>query len=1205
MKLKKLIVTGFKSFADKVTLSFDDGITGIVGPNGSGKSNVIDAVRWVMGEQSAKHLRGQVATDIIFAGSDKRKALGMAEVTLVFDNAEGSDYCPAEYRHEPEIALTRRLYIDGQREYLINKKPCRFKDIVGFFATTGLGGRSYSMIQQGQVDRILNAKPEDVREILEEAAGTLVYKTRRIAAMKKFTTTSENLSRIDDLVTELNRQMETLQTQVEKAREWQECSEELREKELQRFAHDYHFLNQKLQELDGAVAQNTDEEVRIMGELAAGEARHEGLQAALAEADPELEKIREKVSLVREEIIRIENSINNSFALQEDGERRLEEIDEEVATEATAVDQAARALEESTEELEKADTEQQRLQELIESFQDEVDRSEEHAMVFQNRAEQLESDLKNLVMLLDQNSNRTESIERDRQRALNDLGDCQERLAMLEKDLQGATEKIDTARQEADRCQQGLDEKMAAKTGLEKKLRELEEDVRDKQEVRDRLREDLVRQQARRESLDELIRSAGDLNEAWSRLEEEDAVVTDLVHGRVSDHLSLREGHRLSDAAVTSIDMWSEALIVDQEEDLQKLAAIAFRCQAGRFRVLLRRQQPPAGDHGAFAARTGLRSLAGELRLEEGGDLGSWMERLWYAEDPDLAGLRDLPAGMLVFTADGLVISSAGDEYLVNASAATGVLTRRQEAGELDGKIAGTEAELTSVIADLDELGGGGETARQELRGIDDFLAQHHQEALGAQRQLQSALQERDHKQDLYEGAEKHLQQLDESARIFGGELEELGRARISMGQEQETLKNELETLQDESLGVTERTDEIRRQHDQRKMDLAAIEARCQALREGHDHRAEQLDRARATLQRREEEKARIVSQLAESRESDATLAAQMQEEIARRSEMEAVLNIRREQNAGLLEEIRQVEAELKKAREQQSKFQKEKNSKSLEMERARIALEGINEQAQEKYQLDMATYECELSDDFDSEKTGRQVKRLRDRIEAMGAINMMAIEEFEKLSERQQFIDTQREEVARSISLLEDAIAEIEDTARKKFLSAFETINHNFADLFPVLFPGGDARLHLTDEEDPLNSGVDILVRLPGKKQRSMSLFSGGEKALTAISLIFALLKTKPTPFCFLDEVDAPLDEANVGRYNKVLEFLAQRFQFVVITHNRRTMEVLDQLYGVTMQEGGVSRVVGVDLNKDLPAHLQKAFSAPEAVAGASAAPP
>jgi chromosome segregation protein len=288
---------------------------------------------------------------------------------------------------------------------------------------------------------------------------------------------------------------------------------------------------------------------------------------------------------------------------------------------------------------------------------------------------------------------------------------------------------------------------------------------------------------------------------------------------------------------------------------------------------------------------------------------------------------------------------------------------------------------------------------------------------------------------------------------------------------------------------------------------------------------------------------------------------------------------------------LRGYDNQLKDRREKLNKLQNKLNSVRIDLEKVRMAIEGIREQAAEKYHIEIAEYEFEFDPEFKAETVGRRVSRLRKQIEDMGAINMMAIEEYEQLTERKEFIEAQREEVFSSIAILEEAIEEMEETSKNKFMEIYATINLEFGNLFPILFPGGEARLELSEPDDPLNSGVEIMCRLPGKSHQRMNLFSGGEKALTAISLIFALLKTKPTPFCFLDEVDAPLDEANVGRYNKVLEALSERFQFIVITHNRRTMEVLDTLYGVTMQEPGVSKVVGVDLKKDLPDHLKKAF--------------
>ena len=378
-----------------------------------------------------------------------------------------------------------------------------------------------------------------------------------------------------------------------------------------------------------------------------------------------------------------------------------------------------------------------------------------------------------------------------------------------------------------------------------------------------------------------------------------------------------------------------------------------------------------------------------------------------------------------------------------------------------------------------------------------------------------------------------------------------------------------------------------------RELDAAKSQARSQALKDNFNQLESQISRIETSLARKREDYALAEQEIETSKVTEQQSIQEIETYVYEKDTIDEELVVRRERNSEIIDALKDQEKDLKLAREKQSSIQGVKSKLTIEKERAQNAIDNLIAQCVEKYALDLCDLDVEFDEDFDSDKYGRQVSRLKSKIDGLGAINMMAIEEYEKLMERYEFLTGQKEEVIGSIMLLEVAISEIEETSREKFLATFHVINKNFQELFPVLFPTGEAKLELKEAEDGdvLNAGVEIMVRMPGKKPRSMNLYSGGEKALTAISLIFALLKTKPTPFCFLDEVDAPLDEANVGRYNLVLEKLSDRFQFIVITHNRRTMEVLDQLYGVTMQEGGVSTVIGVDMKKDIPEHLKKAF--------------
>ncbi|MCX6123622.1 MAG: AAA family ATPase [Proteobacteria bacterium] len=438
MHLKRLTIHGFKSFADKVVLTFDKGITGIVGPNGSGKSNVIDAVRWVMGEQNAKNLRGEKALDIIFSGSDKRKALTLAEVALTFDNTEDTGSCPPEYRHETEITLSRRLYADNEREYFINRKPCRLKDIVQFFSLTGLGGRSYSMIQQGQVDRILNAKPEDVREILEEAAGTLVFKHRKIEAQKKLEETNLNLSRVEDILREVDKQQDALESQVEKAKRWSELSDELRELELKLFAHNYNFFQEKLEAIDLWMKSEQGKEVDNLALLSSLDARNEELQQILSDADPELAALTEQFTVARETLARAESAITGSITRIANNEQRLTALDLELVEEDANLKMIEEQADRSAADLSTAETEAKRLTELIEGFKFDVDSVDESANVFKSKLLELEDESRNISRLLDSNRVRHEGLQRDTEKTMLIRTSQKDRLDLLETEALAA-----------------------------------------------------------------------------------------------------------------------------------------------------------------------------------------------------------------------------------------------------------------------------------------------------------------------------------------------------------------------------------------------------------------------------------------------------------------------------------------------------------------------------------------------------------------------------------------------------------------------------------------------------------------------------------------------------------------------------------------------------------------------------------------------
>ena len=1196
MHLKRLTIHGFKSFADKVVLTFDKGITGIVGPNGSGKSNVIDSVRWVMGEQNAKNLRGEKALDIIFAGSDKRKSLTLAEVALTFDNTDDNGICPPEYRHEPEITLSRRLYADNEREYFINRKPCRLKDIVQFFALTGLGGRSYSMIQQGQVDRILNAKPEDVREILEEAAGTLVFKHRKIEAQKKLEETALNLSRVEDILKEVDKQQASLESQVEKAQQWTRLSDELKELELKLFSHNYHFFKEKLDGIEAWMRSEQDKEVHNMASLAQYESRYEELQQILSDADPELAALMEQFTVARETLARAESAISGSVTRISTNEQRLTDLDRELSEEDNNLKLLEAQSDRAATELSAAETEAARLRELIEDFQNEVDAVDESANVFKSRLLEFEDELRNINRLSDTNRVRHESLTRDIQKNESLKAGHQERFDLLELEALDALESVVKWEGKASGQQEGLDREIREKHEREAMLAQSYNAMKDAQVARDHSKEKYHETRARLTSLEELVAGATDVAASWNTLSEKESSVKEITLGLLAHHVSFSEqSSELPKKVMAAFENWSERLVMTDANNVSDLVRMSQRHNVGGIPVTIfdGKSGASADEIAKWAESEGAEPMAQFLKLNKADPaIKALMDRVFLLQvlQLDAKTINSIPKGVIAFTSQGLLIHSA-QEFLITGTATGGILSRKAEQEKLAVELKDLERNLAASQAKIDDLEFRINESRQIVGEIDTKLQSQNKEVLGVMAELQSARQTAENKKELSAEVKRQMTDLEAQVAAMTQELEGLYESRQSLEREREQIESESAQLREEYTTIDERREELLRQNQQRQIDMTKAETKAHQLKENRRHNQAQLELSQNKLSRRYEEQSKLRQEIEEARVAHARAQGDIEGLIIHREELQERVNEKREASASIHEEIKVLDSRLRECRESQQRLQKVLADKNLEAERIRLGIESFSAQAAEKYQIVLADAPFARDEDFNLDKAAKTVNSLRGKIENIGPVNLMAMREYDELSDRKSFITSQRDEIHSSIDILNTAIAEIELTSKDKFSVIFEVINKNFGELFAILFPGGEASLELTNPEDPLAGGVELMVRLPGKTRKSMTLCSGGEKALTAISLIFALLKTKPTPFCFLDEVDAPLDEANVGRYNRVLEALSEQFQFVVITHNRRTMEVLDTLYGVTMQEGGVSTVVGVDMKKDLPAHLKKAF--------------
>ncbi len=1204
MHLKKISISGFKSFADKIDIDFDQGVTGVVGPNGSGKSNIIDAVRWVMGEQNAKTLRGEKGTDIIFAGSTSRKSLGMAEVTLVFDNRDDQSFCPAEYQHEEEIGLTRRIYANGEREYLINQKPCRLKDITGFFTATGLGGRSYSMIQQGQVDRILNAKPEDVREILEEAAGTLVFKIRRQEAERRLESTAENLARIEDILREIDKQKKSLKAQAEKAKQHKELTDSLRAEELKLLAHNFFFLNEKREDLQKAIDEYLSEESELIEAVSDLEERQSALQERLSESDPEIRELQEQITLIRENIARAENIVATADDRVAHNRQRLEMIAEDLGADGQDLEMLEKQADAAQKEVDTANIDTGSIEEKIASLQDRLDKMDAQSQDYSERKEDIVDEISSIQRLIDGNLLRVEAADRDMEQLKYNRKEEQAKLRQLETDFGELQILLDAAQVKVSSEKKGLNQEIFTKQKLEKDIGQRELELADIKTSLDVSKEKYVTAKTRLMSFLDMQAEHSDIVTIAAKIRElggKDAII-----GLLAEDVTFNEqADELSARARSAVEKWTERLVVKDLASLDEILKFTRENEWGGLPLSLIESGIEL-DAGAIEQWSqNFDAIPMSNYFHDGKKLDAYkplLERLFYLPTVSLEDdmVATLPQGVVAFTSQGLCLYSADTLYLAQKNFDS-ILNRKEKIETLTTDRKVCEQELAKLQIEADKLQALQVEDRLKVRDIDQHLQEQNKDVIAVMTEFEGVKQQEEYKREALDATRDRLFSFDSQEQAIIDQKQELKENRKALEEELENAKNDLQNFQSDAGGADDEKNKVKSEQDQLRIELAKKQTRVQALQENFAHTRTQLERMQNLLSRRYEERARIEEDIAKIKLDFDAANGNIGDLLAQREVLESEFAEKREVSSAILEEQRAIESQLKQYREKQNNLQKKSNDKSLSLERVKASLETVFEQAQEKYQLDISTYICDIEENFEAEPQTKLVSSLRGRLERIGPINMMAIEEYEELSERETFILQQREEVLKSIDLLREAITEIEQTSKDKFLLIFHTINQEFKELFPILFPTGEAFLSLTHPDDPLNTGVEIMCRLPGKKMGRLNLFSGGEKALTGIALIFSLLKTKPTPFCFLDEVDAPLDEANVVRFNKVLAALSKRFQFIIITHNRRTMEILDTLYGITMQEPGVSKVVGVDMSRDIPDHLKNAFKKSE-VGGATA---
>ena len=1176
MKIKRLDIIGFKSFVDKVSLDFPQGITAVVGPNGCGKSNIVDAIRWVMGEQSAKNLRGRNMDDIIFGGCESRKPLGMAEVSLVFSTEDHN--VPAKYLTFSEVTVTRRLYRDGESEYLINKTPCRLMDIAELFMDTGIGARAYSIIEQGRIGMILLSKPEERRFLIEEAAGVTKYKARKQVALKKIDLSRQNLVRIGDILSELKRQSNSLQRQAKKAERFKTYREELKDIEIDFAVADFLLLSRDKDMVAGAIANLDSVAAALFAEVETGELALEEKRLGLVEEEGSLARAQEELYRGRGEVQAAEGRLEFRRKELSDIQRQKERLTGELGT--------------VQRQLSEADVEQKFLEERRDSLAQEMTGGEESLAAQEHRLAQMSHAERDTSRQQDQVRSQLFALVSEISQFGTQQSTAAKRLETVQDRLERNTREKIVLQEKRDVFSARSTELYTAHAGLLQQKRELTEavsegksremELKSAQELAGRelmaLRDELSRKRSRLHSLEELEASFAGYGQGVKSLFQADGFRSTFP-GVVADFLETDEHH---EAALEAV-LGEKLQYVVTPDHAAALEAVDFLKVNGGGRCTF----IPCGltVHPPHERLLGAQLLVDQVNLPEAysDSVAALLAGTYVVEDLAMAVSLSREYPRLTF------VTSEGD-LAGNGGIITGGSTEGCQQGLVHKKR--EIKDLTKSVA-LES-----ETVREK-----EVAKEQGKEEIGLLEEGLRAMRQKLHETDIrIINCEKDFQRAGEESR---GIDELLGVKEIEdeqLREEDHGLREEMEQLlRNRAAGESRRTI-LEVELVKLQQDLAAQRGEIEGLREvvtGIKVRAAELKEKRESYQRGLRRldglcldlRSRIIRHLAELEKlaRDEVLSTK-----ALAGEEQGLANLRQRQ-AGLEEScaamrdgygrmstlVREEEARLKELRIKGEQTRTRLAEKKASYSDAAMKLQLLETSVTDRYRLSLSTLSLGYSarEANQSDLKARQVE-LQRLIEEIGEVNLTAIDEYRELEERFAFLSSQRADLEESLQSLQKAIQRINRTTRKRFIDTFHQVNAKFQEIFPRLFCGGRAELRLTNEEDLLEAGLDIIVQPPGKKLQNVALLSGGEKALTAVALVFSIFLIKPSPFCLLDEVDAPLDDANIGRFNEIVREMTTFSQFIVITHNKATMAVADTLFGVTMEEPGVSKLVSVRLN-------------------------
>ncbi|MBN1557544.1 MAG: chromosome segregation protein SMC [Lentisphaerae bacterium] len=1181
MYLKSLQMTGFKSFADKTRLDFEPGMTAIVGPNGCGKSNISDAIRWVLGETSAKALRGSKMEDCIFGGTDDRKPLGMAQVDITFTDCE--DVLNTDYH---EVTVSRRVFRSGEGAYFLNKTPCRLKDIQRLFMDTGIGTSSYSLMEQGRIDQILSSRPEDRRQIFEEASGITKFKADKKEAIRKLEHTEANLLRLADVIREVKRQIGSLQRQAGKARRYQSIKQSLRTLDLFLARRTLAAADAELQAIESELAELNTQTGRTRQEVDEIEKASAALRTAMMETEREIASVleagvqaqstldhtRELIGLNRQRIEEYEvlsqrdsREITDTHRQMETQRRQQAELEQRLADARQTRAGAETEMRTASEALETHQSEVNTVRDRIRTLREESVEMESLASRLQNEMIELESRERSTVIRRERLAAEKSQLARVLEARETRLADVQQALERRRAEAAARAEALPPLRRHLEERRAALAETRARAGDLQARSAALE---------------------ARLQVLEEKAEAGAGIP-AGTRLLLDPGnplgIETGSLLGPLASHIETDAALRT--ALETVLRAWLDGVLVADGATARRILSLWRSREEGPGRLLNAAVPPEAPPE---PPAPGCRPFLDGVRCSDVAApvVRRLLAHVWLVDS--LESIPDtLPAHVCCVTPDGCLVHGAhGFEYGTRDTGGETPLARKHLRTDAEDALAAVRTELESasrragaLSAEIDTLEAGLETARVELEAHTRKAAQTEGEHEVVSRET--------------EEARRRLETVAWECDNLGNQDEADGETRETIVQRSEALRARREQA---ARDISERT---RTLHDlenrQTALQSAATEARIRLAQE--DQTLEHLETQRNAAATRLAElqsavdgrtagiqsyEARIAGLRKEIEQAEAGLAS-LETAVGRHKARSESLRRNREKQAS---ELSAFEAQLADTRNRLETVHNRKSETEVHYMECRMRRQNLLDRAASEYQAApediMAAPEPEWENDEapSAEALETQIAELRTRLEAMGPVNLVAIEEHRELEERYRFLTGQEEDLARAKQQLMDMIRKINRTTSDMFRNAFQAVNDNFQSMFKQLFNGGSAKLVLVDEEDVLECGIEIIARPPGKRLQNISLLSGGERTLTAVSLLFAIYMLKPSPFCLLDELDAALDESNIGRFVNVLKAFLRQSQFVVITHNRQTIAAAETLYGVTMPGKGISRIISMRFN-------------------------